>query len=138
MEISNDLHQAFLQTNYKILPNKYCKNTISIQISKELPELRVFPDYKSFGFLTAWNPLPNILTNEENKARNLKLKSQIEKLGYCVLDGLGVSKDQSWQEPSFFILNIDLKTLNGLAKKYGQLAFVYGEIDSLVKLIYVE
>jgi hypothetical protein len=137
VKISSDLHKAFLQTNYKVLPNKYCQHAITIQIGKELSELKVFTDYKSFGFLTAWNPLPAILTDEENKLRNQELKAEIANLGYEVYDGIGISKDLTWKESSFFILNIDLKTLSGLAKKYGQLAFVYGQEYSLSRLIYV-
>jgi hypothetical protein len=136
MSVENNFHQAFLETKYVILPNQYHKEAIKIIIGKELTELDVYPDFKSFGFLTAWNPLPNILTDEENILRNQELKVDIENLGYYVYDGFGVSKDELWQEASFFILNIDLEILKVLSKKYGQLAFVYGQKYSLSGLIY--
>lgn len=136
MSEKNSLHQAFLETKYVISPNQYHKKPVEIRIGNELTDLDIYPAFKSFGFLTAWNPLPHILTDEKNIVRNQELKFEIENLGYHVFDGIGISKDELWQEASFFILNIDLETLNKLAENYGQLAFVFGQKYSLVGLTY--
>jgi hypothetical protein len=39
-------------------------------------------DLKTCAFITAWNPLPEILSLVENKSRNLKMKNDLTLQGY--------------------------------------------------------
>jgi hypothetical protein len=81
----------------------------------------------TWAFITAWNPLPKILTKLENNIRNNQLKIQLNEEGFIFHLGVGISKNEDWSEDSFFIENIDLETANDLSLKYGQLAFLYGD-----------
>ena len=122
-------HQAFLNTSFKVL----AKPKFTIKINALVPEAQPF---NTWAFITAWNPLPVILSLEENRNRNQNLEDNIIKFGLKYSIGIGISEDEQWSEESFFIENISLDKVNEWAVKYGQLAFIYGEKSEKVKLVY--
>ena len=123
---SNQIEQAFLETNYIA---EIEDNPIVLKIG-ETPEnlIQRFPKIKTWAFITAWNPLPDILTKSENDIRNNQLKIQLKDDGFIFYLGVGISKNEDWSEDSFFIENIELETANDISLKFGQLAFLYGDI----------
>jgi hypothetical protein len=127
--MDNEHHQAFLNTTYRVLQSPF----IDIKINQTNAE---FNKLKNWAFITAWNPLPDILSLEENQARNRYLAQDLKQLYLKYSVGVGISEDKKWSEESLFIENIDLVTANQLAKKYGQLAFVYGQNGSIAILYY--
>jgi hypothetical protein len=122
-------HQAFLNTTYRVLQTPFIDIKIN-QVATKLSELG------NWAFITAWNPLPDILSLEENQFRNYQLGEDIKQLELRYSLGLGISEDGKWSEESFFIENISLVNANELASKYGQLAFVFGESGQYAILIY--
>ena len=122
---SNQIEQAFLETNYIA---EIENNPIVLKIG-ETPEILIqrFPKIKTWAFITAWNPLPDILTKSENDIRNNQLKVQLKEEGFIFYPGVGISKNEVWSEESFFIENIELETANEISLKFGQLAFLYGD-----------
>ena len=131
---TNQIEQAFLETNYIA---EIENNPIVLKIG-ETPEnlIQRFPEIKTWAFITAWNPLPDILTKSENDIRNNQLKVQLEEEGFIFYQGVGISKNEVWSEDSFFIENIELETANDISLKFGQLAFLYGDIAKGNKLIF--
>jgi len=113
-----ELHQAFLNTTYRVLQSPF----IDIKINQANESYSML---QSWAFITAWNPLPDILSLEVNQRRNLQLEQDIKKLGLRYTPGMGISEDEKWSEESFFIENISHDNANKLAVKYGQLAFVF-------------
>ena len=107
-------------------------NTTSEELEKQ------FPNLQSWCFITAWNPLPEVLALEENKKRNQLLENDIQNLGLKYLKGIGISADENWLEESFFILDCPLQIAKDLAIKYGQLAFLYGEKKAEANLVYLK
>jgi hypothetical protein len=128
-----EIEQAFLETNYII---KFESNII-LKIG-ELPTQLIhnFPEIKTWAFITAWNPLPDILTKAQNDIRNLALKKQMIEDRYVLHTGIGISKNEDWLEESFFIENITLNKANAVSAKYGQLAFLYGDQTKGNQLIF--
>jgi hypothetical protein len=124
-----EYHQAFLNTTYRVLQSRL----IDIKINELHPALN---HLENWAFITAWNPLPDILSLEENQNRNENLEEDIKKLNLKYSLAVGISEDEKWSEESLLIENMDLATANNLAKKYGQLAFVYGQIGSIAILHY--
>jgi len=123
------IHQVFLDTTFRILSTP----VIDIKINKTIPKLN---HLESWAFLTAWNPLPVILSEAENKRRNLELEDDIKALDLKYNLGVGISQDENWKEDSFFIENCTEEKANELAVKYGQLAYVWGNINKEASLIY--
>lgn len=131
-----EIDLAFKSTNYIILKNDIFPEDIILNIGI-INEINQVSTIKEWAFITAWNPLPEILTIEENLERNNALLTELTAMGYVCHLGKGVSSDGQWQEESFFIENIDIETAFKIAKKYGQLAFVYSIFDKEAELVYI-
>jgi hypothetical protein len=130
---TTEIEQAFLETNYII----HLKGEIVLRIG-EIPAdlLKQLPSLETWAFITAWNPLPDILSKAENDLRNAALQRHLIDQGYTIHNGIGISKDQSWSEESFFIENIRLEDARQASAKFGQLAFVYGDRKSGNQLVF--
>ena len=128
---TEQLHQAFLNTSYKVM----AKTEFTIKIDIIIPEVK---DLNSWAFITAWNPSPEILNLEENRIRNKNLEEDIIKVGLKYYNGLGISEDEQWSEESFFIENISQDKANEWAAKYKQLAYVFGYKNEKANLIYTK
>ena len=130
---STEIEQAFLETSYII----HLQGEIVLRIG-EMPAdlLKQLPSLETWAFITAWNPLPDILSKAENDVRNAALQRHLIDQGYTVHNGIGISKDQSWSEESFFIENISLEDARQASAKFGQLAFVYGDRKNGNQLVF--
>jgi hypothetical protein len=133
--IPAEIDLAFRSTSYIIQKNDIIPNDIILKIGN-INEISPDELIKEWAFITAWNPLPEILTMEENSERNNALLTELTAMGYVCHLGKGVSSDEQWQEESFFIENIDKETAFKIAKKYGQLAFIYGGLNTEAELVY--
>jgi hypothetical protein len=131
------MHQEFLETDYIVFKNQLFENDVILKIN-QIADYIYFArdDLKTCAFITAWNPLPEILTLDVNKSRNLEMKNDLIAKGYNFHDGIGVSADKTWSEESYLIENIDQNAANEIALKYGQKAFVFIDADRITKLIY--
>jgi hypothetical protein len=129
------IETAFLETNYIIL----LENKIVLKIGEmPLQLLLEYSQIKTWAFITAWNPLPDVLTKSENDIRNNQLNVQLIEEGFIFHLGVGISKNEDWSEDSFFIENIDLETANAISLKYGQLAFLFGDKINGNQLIFTQ
>jgi hypothetical protein len=126
--------EAFKNTDYIVNIND---KLITINIGKTQTEIDnlIKPVIKQWAFITAYNPLPKILSDNENKTRNKQLRQDAENLGFQVYTGYGIAKDKSWKEDSFLIVGINKKEAKQLGVKYGQLAIVVGNINDKSELI---
>ena len=86
-------------------------------------------------FITAWNPLGEELTLEDNLKANQNLKAELLIRGLNVIDGYGVSKDGKWREDSFFTYPIDEETSLKLCCDFSQNAVVYVSSNGLPELL---
>ena len=86
-------------------------------------------------FITAWNPLGEELTLEDNLKANQNLKAELLIRGLNVIDGYGVSKDGKWREDSFFTYPIDEETSLKLCCDFSQNAVVNISSNGLHELL---
>ena len=72
---SKEIEITFLETNYIIL----LEHKITLKIG-EIPFqlFSDFPHIKTWAFITAWNPLPDILSKSQNDFRNNQLQAQLK------------------------------------------------------------
>lgn len=131
-----EIHQAFADTNFIVYHTDEKSITLKVNNTSEKLELH-FPELESWCFITAFNPLPEILEIEENQKRNKQLEHDIQNLGLKYLNGKGVSADGNWSEESFLILNCTLSTAKELGNKYKQVAIVFGKKGKMNELIYM-
>ena len=126
--------KAFKDTNYIV--NIAHNEAITINVGKVYPNLdRAIKPLNTWAFITAYNPLPKILSDSENTIRNNNLKQDIESLGFQFYTGYGIAKDKSWKEESFLIVGIEKQEAKKLGAKYGQLAILIGKVGLKSELI---
>ena len=131
------MHQSFLETDYIVFKNHKFKTNVVLKINQKLSENDSTKEItQPSAFITAWNPLPDILSLKENRKRSNELKNDLIQTGYVFHEAMGISSDKKWSEESYFIEGIDLDSANQLSHKYGQKAFVFCNRNYLIKLIY--
>jgi hypothetical protein len=130
--ISKELLLGYEATCYSILNPK-----IDIYLGKENEALQSFlkeHDFKSWCFITAWNPFSKALSVEENIPLNSLLEQDLTV--YEVYPSEGKDTIGNWDpEISFFVGNISREDAIYLGKKYQQNAIVFGEINESAELI---
>ena len=89
---TEEIDLAFKSTNYIILKNDIFPEDIILNIGI-INENNQVSTIKEWAFITAWNPLPEILTIEENLERNNALLTELTAMGYVCHLGKGVSSD---------------------------------------------
>ncbi len=129
-----NLIEAFKNTDYIV--NGSNNKQIVINIDNLHPELDTFiSPALSWCFITAYNPLPLILEEEENIERNNLLIKDVLHLGNTFHTALGISKTTDWQEESIFVVGISKEKSINLGRKYGQKAIVFGTKSNKAELI---
>lgn len=131
-----ETYKAFAETNFIVKPTK--DTSIVLKIDESSDDLQTFfPGIETWAFITAWNPLPLVLSLEENNKRNKELEKEIETLGIKYTNGIGVSADEKWSEESFFLIDCSKEIAIELGKKFNQLAIVYGEKNKTNQLLFL-
>ena len=121
---------AFRQTTYRAFTPE---GSIDIRIGETPVDLPV----ERWAFITAFNPLPQQLTDVQNQARHQELVGVLEEAGLSFYPGEGRGDSGSWPpERSVLILGISRQDALTLAVRFGQVAFVYGESSSPSELVW--
>jgi hypothetical protein len=115
---------------------------ISIRIGTEnssLDNLLLVNGVNEWAFITAWNPNGEMSPPEQNYDANQQLLLDLQELNYFILPGWGVGDDRKWPpEASFLVLGINKEQAISLAKRYNQLAIVFGRIGIPSKLCFTK
>lgn len=92
-------------------------------------------DFRTFAFITAWNPASQMLDQWHNQWRNLQLEIELHPHCRLLRRGLGVGQEGDWPpEESFMCLNIPLEKAAELGRQFGQNAIVCWEKGGLPEL----
>lgn len=107
------------------------------RVSVELQELYVTVGAETAAFLTAFNPLGVIASEEANLRANQALLARLE--GHWCCAGEGRPADDSWApEASYLVLGLSLEAARALAQDFMQNAFVFASNDARPALVVVE
>lgn len=132
MKSDNYLIKAYIETDY-------CFNTdnkeICINIGKsnqELENLLEKLNANNWIFITAYNPMSEKYSDDENKYRQNNLIKDLEELKLKYFFGEGRGHDISWSpEQSLLVIDINKKSILYLMNKYKQKAIVKGKKNKL-------
>ena len=108
-----------------------CLDTVqwpAIHIDAPLPTaLQAVVGSQAWGFITAWNPRSRPRGEAENLAAQRELLASLqdhdERVALYPAIGIGV---EGWHEPSLFVVGPTCPTLDIMAARFGQAAYVYG------------
>lgn len=127
------LHLAYLATTYLVDDPQ-----LAIRAGRHHPPLDAWlakRNASAWAFLTAWNPRSRWLSPEENAIRLNGLRTDVQAFETCT--GRGIPDQPDWQpEDSLLIVNISREDALDLARKWDQLAFLYGETGGPATLVW--
>jgi hypothetical protein len=127
------LLEAFRATAYHVNLDTVTWATIRVELP--LPgELVSVVGSRPWAFITAWNPQARRRPSAENLAAQRELLAALQSQpGATVYPAIGVG-NTGWIEPSLFVTGVDVDTLDMLARKHAQLAYVQGQADGIAHL----
>jgi Protein of unknown function (DUF3293) len=131
----SDLLNAFEETHYIV--HHQPPFTLRIgQHGQELDALLHETGRECAAFITAWNPMCQLLGFQENQSRQQILLDELKAMGFLTLPGTGQHPSNGWPgEESVLVLGLQLNEAKTLAKKFEQLAFVWAGRGRPVELI---
>lgn len=136
MIFTNDLEQAYLQTEYLVYINR--KTLFPLRIQEHPPkEFLTFLErlaYHRFAYITPCNPCSVLLSKHDNKRRINEFTHYLLENNFNFTIGKTRSKNKEWNEISFCIFQIPLHEARNIAFTFSQIAFLYWSKDSEVKL----
>ena len=132
----DELDEAYRRAIYRVhLP----AGDLDVRVGEPAPELDRFLaslGATSWAWLTAFNPGSVRLPEAENRRRLARLRAELERPGWTVLDGVALDPDGLWpDEPSFLVAGATLAAARGLAAAHAQNAFLAGVVGGPVELV---
>jgi hypothetical protein len=124
---------AFRATDYLVCLDEV--TWASIHVDQPLPtSLKALVGARSWGFITAWNPLSEACSPVDNLAAQRGLLAALREWPEAVIyPAIGVGAS-GWSEPSLFVIGPDLSTLDTLGLRYQQNAYVHGQGIEIARL----
>lgn len=122
------LLEAYLRTVYKVAGPPGFSFYAGRKISETAENWLSAKGCSSWAFITAWNPFSQPLSVDENRGRNCRLATDLNRKGWQNYPGFGTGPDEHWPpEESFWVLNIPPGEAVRLGKKFDQNALVWWE-----------
>ena len=132
------LQAAFLETAYHVV---VADKTCILQIGQDHPEFDVILTqfgYSAWAIVTACNPGAKALSEQENVLRAERLRLAALNQGWRVCSARNDARRGDWpDEPGLLLPGCGETQAEQLARAYGQLAFVCGEIGQRARLVWV-
>ena len=135
---SESLLQQYLASLYRV---RDAGRELVLHVGVRSPELAALHRSKgvaSSAFITAWNPGSRPLGKEENRARDEALRRDAAARGHELLEAQGHSPNRDWCEESYLVLGIGRREALALARKYGQVAFLFMGAEAVPELVICE
>jgi hypothetical protein len=104
----------------------------------ELDELLTKRGANCAAYITAWNPLSEELSLQQNRFRNKQLLADLHHTiePNNIIAGIGKDPSGVWAgEESFLVIGTSKDHIHQLALKYGQNAYVYYQLGKNAELI---
>ncbi len=133
--ISTDTILAYRETDYCVSGDLPLVLRIN-EFNKPLASLYKVNRANCCCYITACNPLGNIISDDANDDRQSLLATDIRNRGLTFFKGIGQHPSGKWPgEPSFLVLGIALEAAKSLGNKYEQNAIVWCGSDAVPQLV---
>lgn len=133
--VDRETIQAYLETCY-------CAQTepvIVFRIDEPCPDLAVAHTLRNSScsaFLTAWNPLSQVLSGSENAERHLALMNELELRSLEYVDVVSHHPSNGWpDEAGVLVFGLSLEAAKTLGTRYEQNAIVCNGPDVIPRLV---
>lgn len=126
------LVQAYLDADYRWeMAGQWHPLPIG-HVARELEA--TFPQARSFGLLSAWNPYSVERPEAENRAEDERLSAALAASGRIHRAAFSSARNRTWREPSWIVLDMPVAEFDALALRFRQLATVHGARGEPVRL----
>jgi hypothetical protein len=133
--ISPETIQAYRETEFRV----FVGDMVVLKISKKNEELvGLFKGHRSeaCAFITAYNPLGELLSSEQNSDLQKQLEEEIKFRGLAYIAGEGKHPVGDCPgEPSYLVFDLSLEAAKTLGRKFNQNAIVWCDLDAAPQLI---
>lgn len=133
--IDRETIQAYLETHYCV----QTEPVIVLRVDEPCPDLAVAHDRKNAdcsAFLTAWNPLSQVLSGSENASRHVALTNELEHRSLEYVDVVSHHPSNGWpNEPGVLVFGLSLEAAKTLGTRYEQNAIVWNGPDAVPRLV---
>jgi len=127
--------QAYLETEYRVQGETPTILRLGMA-NPGVSNLHQAHRIQSSAFITACNPLSEVLSEEVNAERNAALERELRERNLIFFPGLGLHPFNQWPgEPSFLVLGLDLEAAEALGKRFEQNAIIWNGPDAVPQLI---
>ena len=134
-EIPATTISAYLETDYCVSAKQPFILRAEV-FSEPLAKLYRLHKVDCAVFVTACNPLSQVIAGDENAARQTKLADELKQRGLVYFGGTGKHPSGGWpEEPSYLALGLSLEAAKALGQKYGQNAVLWCGADAIPKLV---
>ena len=125
--------RAYKNTEFRVFSDPRLKLTIG----KQNPNIsRYQDDLVGVAFITAFNPLGEALSDEQNERLHESLCSSVRESAYQFKEGEGADPTSEWaSEKSLYIEGIGLSAAIQIGNQYRQNAIVWVGTDQLPRLV---
>lgn len=96
--------------------------------------LRAYPDARSLGLVSAWNPHSLERPEALNRDADAVLQQALEAAGCVHRPAFAAARDRSWREPGWLVLDLAAPVLDALARRFGQLGTLHWARGGPVRL----
>ncbi len=131
------LRKAYLQTAYVV---RAPQGVHALRIGTRHPafdaELSA-AGASCWAFLTAWNPGSLPRSVQQNALAQAELLHVVEELGLASWPAEGKADAGGWREESVCVLSLEATGAVALARRFGQLAVVFGQLGEAARLLSV-
>ena len=134
--LKSGLIAAYRATCFRVDHDPPFTLTVDVR-SPELDFLLCSGDYAGAAYVTAWNPLGEELSLEENERLQEALVEELRMTGLRWLTGAGTDPSGAWphEEASLLILGIDRRAACELGRRHGQNAILWIGTDGVPRLV---
>ena len=133
--ISPETIQAYLETEFRV----FVSDVVVLKIAEKNEDLvGLFKGHRSeaCAFITAHNPLGELLSAEQNSDLQKQLEEEIKFRGLAYIAGEGKHPVGDWPgEPSYLVFDLSLEAAKTLGRKFNQNAIVWCDLDAVPQLI---
>ena len=136
--IDSDTIQAYLETEYHI----HDGTTAILRVGVVCPQLAAL--HQAHGvdcsaFITACNPLSQLLDDAANAERQRSLAGELKHRSLGFIVGVGQHPSNQWTgEASFLVLGVTLEAARELGNQHEQNAIIWSGTDAVPQLILLQ
>lgn len=133
--MDDGLIQAYTETHYTVQDVEPFVLRIG-EVSEALMACHKRHRVDCSAFITAWNPISQQLTDQENEERHQALIAEIKGRSLSFLPGVGQHPSNNWPgEKSVLVLGLSLEAAKTLGRRFEQNAVVWTGRDGVSELV---